>query len=294
MKFQTFSIVTGTMACDARCPYCISGLTSQQGLTFKKPIVNWRNFDIACRLAEKAGVMTAMLTGKGEPTLFPDMITEYLEAIQLKYNFPIIEIQSNGLNAGRDKLDDYLKRWYDLGLSTFAISVASHKEEHNRQVYTPKGQYINLEATIAKLHAIGFSVRLATVMVKGMLDKPADIDDMIRFARANKVEQLTFRPVNQTAKPDKDNVKDKHIYDWTTVNRIPKDHVLILQEYVAAIGTPLMHLPHGATIYDVSGQNVCMTNSLTLSTNPDEIRQLIVFPDGKIAYDWQHVGARIL
>ena len=68
MKFQTFSIVTGTMACDAKCPYCISGLTNQQGLTMKKPAINWRNFDIACRLAEKAGVTTAMLTGKGETT----------------------------------------------------------------------------------------------------------------------------------------------------------------------------------------------------------------------------------
>lgn len=260
----------------------------------KKPAINWRNFDIACRLAEKAGVTTAMLTGKGEPTLFPDQVTEYLEAIKLKYNFPIVEIQSNGLGVGRGKLNDYLKRWYDLGLSTFAISVASHKEEINQKVYTPKGQYINLEETIAKLHAIGFSVRLATVMVKGMLDKPADIDDMIRFARKNKVEQLTFRPVNQTAKPDEANQKDKSIYDWTTTNRIPKDHVLILQEYVASIGKALMHLPHGATIYDVQGQNVCMTNSLTLSTDPDEIRQLIFFPDGKLLYDWQYSGARVI
>jgi hypothetical protein len=55
-----------------------------------------------------------------------------------------------------------------------------------------------------------------------------------------------------------------------------------------------MHLPHGATIYDVKGQNVCMTNSLTLSTNPDEIRQLIYFPDGRLMYDWVHMGARVL
>lgn len=293
MKFQTFSIVTGTMACNASCMFCVSAQTETQGLTMKQPEINWRNFDIACRLAEKAGVTTAMLTGKGEPTLFPEQITRYLTRLQ-KFNFPILEIQSNGLNVGRGKLDDYLKSWYDQGLSTFAISVVSHKEEHNQRIYTPTSKYINLEETIAKLHAIGFSVRLATVMVKDILDRPAHIDDMIQFARVNQVEQLTFRPVNQTEKPAKANPKDQGIYDWTTANRIPKNEVTLLQEYVAGIGKALMHLPHGATIYDVNGQNVCMTNSLTLSTDPDEIRQLIFFPDGAIKYDWVYPGARVL
>lgn len=282
------------MACNAKCQFCVSSFTNTNGLTSKKPTINWRNFDIACRLAEKAGVTTAMLTGKGEPTLYPDMVTEYLEAIKTKYNFPIVEIQSNGLDAGRGKLDDYLQRWYDLGLSTFAISVVSHKEEPNQRTYTPTGKYIDLAATITKLHKIGFSVRLATVMVKGILDTPEAMNEMIQFARDNKVEQLTFRPVNQTARPDDDNPKDKSLYDWTTANRIPKEQVRVLQDHVADNGMELMQLPHGATIYDVNGQNVCMTNSLTLSTNPDEIRQLIFFPDGKLLYDWQYPGARVI
>lgn len=282
------------MACQARCPFCVSAFSPTNGLTTKKLTINWRNFDIACRLAEKAGVTTAMLTGKGEPTLFPDQVTEYLEALKARYNFPIVEIQSNGIDAGRGKLDAYLQRWYDLGLSTFAISVVSHREEHNQRIYTPTSKYINLVETIAKLHQIGFSVRLATVMVKGILDTPEAMDEMIQFARDNKVEQLTFRPVNQTAKPDKANPKDQSIYDWTTANRIPKEQVRVLQDHVADNGMELMQLPHGATIYDVKGQNVCMTNSLTLSTNPDEIRQLIFFPDGKLLYDWQYPGARVI
>lgn len=293
MKFTTFSIVTGTSTCDACCPFCVSHFTPKNGVSSKQPEVNWRNFEKAARLAQQAGVMTAMMTGKGEPTLFPGQVTDYLKALQ-KYNFPLLEIQSNGLNAGRGKLDAYLQEWYNLGLTTFAISVVHYKAERNKEVYTPRGEYIDLPALIAKLHATGIAVRLAVVLVKGYLDTPELLDEMIQFARDHKVEQLTFRPVNQTDKPANNNPKDLGIYDWTTHNRIPKEQVEVLQNYIAAKGKALMHLPHGATIYDVEGQNVCMTNSLTVNTNQDELRQLIYFPDGRLTYDWQFAGARII
>jgi len=71
MKIQTFSIVAGTLACNARCPFCISKMTVENGMTLKEPKVNWRNFHKACMLAERSAVSTVMITGKGEPTLFP-------------------------------------------------------------------------------------------------------------------------------------------------------------------------------------------------------------------------------
>ena len=55
-----------------------------------------------------------------------------------------------------------------------------------------------------------------------------------------------------------------------------------------------MKLMHGATVYDVAGQNVCLSNCLTVGKTDEDIRQLIFFPDGKISYDWQHEGARLL
>jgi hypothetical protein len=56
----------------------------------------------------------------------------------------------------------------------------------------------------------------------------------------------------------------------------------------------LLKLPHGGIVYDVDGQNVAVTTCLTRTTDPNDIRQIIFFPDGRIAYDWQHTGARIL
>src|SRR3989304_9471286 len=96
MKIQTFSIVAGSEACNARCPFCISKMTPPLGVTLKEPKVNWRNFKKACRLAQSCGVTTAMITSKGEPIIFPKQISKYLRAMQI-YEFPIIEVQTNGI-----------------------------------------------------------------------------------------------------------------------------------------------------------------------------------------------------
>src|ERR1035437_8479153 len=120
MHFQTFSIVVGTRACNASCPFCISKQTGLFGTPIK---VNWRNFAIACKLAQKAKTTTVLLTGKGEPTLYPDHVTETLKALQ-SYDFPLIEMQTNGLAIAEGKVsDETLQSWYDLGLTTIAISV---------------------------------------------------------------------------------------------------------------------------------------------------------------------------
>ena len=55
-----------------------------------------------------------------------------------------------------------------------------------------------------------------------------------------------------------------------------------------------MSLPHGAEVYDVAGQNVCISNCLTIEPDTDNLRQIIVFPDGHIRYDWNYEGAILL
>ena len=56
----------------------------------------------------------------------------------------------------------------------------------------------------------------------------------------------------------------------------------------------VMTLIHGAQVYDVQGQNVCLTDSLTIDAKSDDLRQLIFFPDGHLRYDWQYAGAILL
>jgi uncharacterized radical SAM superfamily protein len=65
MRIQTFSIVVGGTACNAKCPFCVSKMTPEMGATNEKmPDVNWVNFAKAVRLADKAGQLLQCLLAK--------------------------------------------------------------------------------------------------------------------------------------------------------------------------------------------------------------------------------------
>lgn len=122
MKIQTYTACVGSKACNASCPYCVSKMTPGQGIDLKVPEINWRNFKIGCRLARDNDASTVLLTGKGEPTLFPDQITEFLEHLQ-PYGFSFRELQTNGMLflQKKEKYIECLKKWHELGLTTMAI-----------------------------------------------------------------------------------------------------------------------------------------------------------------------------
>ena len=291
MKIQTFSIVAGSAACNARCPFCISKMTVPHGIEAKEPAVNWRNFAKACQLARACGVTTAMITGKGEPTLFPNQITRYLHEMR-PFDFPLAELQTNGipLVERRASYAGHLEEWYHLGLTLLAVSVVHHDGARNREVYLPHQERgIDLPELVLLLHDHGFSVRLACVMAEGYIDSPATLAELIDFARRHEVEQLTIRPVNRPGAS-----RDDVAYEWTDRHGLPDAKLAAVVAWLDAQGTRLMSLMHGATVYDVGGQNVCLTHSLTLDGAGEDLRQLIFFPDGHLRYDWQYPGAVLL
>lgn len=292
MRIQTFSILAGSEACNARCPFCVSKMTPPQGVTAKLPEPNWRNFAKACLLARQAQVTTAMITGKGEPTLFPAQVTSYLEALA-PHAFPFIELQSNGIPIADGKVDDaMLRRWYGLGLSTVIISVVGVDAEANRGVYLPyRESYIDLPALIARLHGHGFSVRLGVVGLRDLMDTPAAIEGLIAFAKEHRVEQLTVRPVTT---PDPATVRDPAVFAWTRDHAIDDARWRALVAWVEEQGTRLLALVHGAAVFDLRGQNLCLSNCLTIDPDQQDLRQLIFFPDGHLRYDWQYEGAILL
>ena len=291
MRIQTLSILAGSEACNARCPYCISKMTPAQGMRLSEPEVNWRNFKIACRLAQQCGVTVVMLTGKGEPILFPEQITKYLQALE-DYPFPLIELQSNGI-LFLDQQEEYARHlhdWYALGLTTIAISVAHYLPEKNHEIYLPhRKSYIDLPLLIQTMHAHKFSVRLTSVLADGYIDNRESLQAFIAFAREHQVEQLTFRPVNHPKSS-----RNPESFDWASRHHLKPEQLADIQTYLESHGHLLMTLVHGAQVYDVEGQNVCLTDSLTIDPRSEDLRQLIFFPDGHLRYDWQYPGAILL
>jgi len=272
---------------------------------------NCKNLEVACRLAEKGGVTTGLLTGKGEPTLFPSVITTYLQTMS-RY-FPLIELQTNGLiftpmigqRYGTKKVEtdadiqlltgrwrDYLEEWNDQGLTTVSLSIAHYENNRNREIYCDSNgefrfEYPDLATTIKFLHNIGLSVRLSCIGLRDYIDDDLRLRSLIRFAKNCKVEQLTWRPVTTPEYVGEDDA------EW--VKRLSCDPLKtqFLTEYVRKNGTLLLRLPHGAEVFDIQGQNLCLSNCLTRQPDTDVVRQLI-YMDGHLYYDWCYEGAIIL
>jgi len=271
----------------------------------KEPEVDWRNFRKACQLAKDSGCVTAMITSKGEPTLFPDQITKFLREMK-PYDFPIIEMQTNGLliAEGKRVTKVHLADWYSLGLTTMCISVVHYDPEKNRQIYVPyRKQYIDLPALIKLLHDSGYTVRLTTIMAKGLIDSPQELRKMLEFACRNEVEQLTCTPVT---KPD--DSENQKIFNWTAEHSLTPEQFAAIKSYVEANGNLVLSLAHGSRVYNMRlsesgalpvagqapatrGQNLCLSNCITVDPDCREMRSIIFFPDGHVRYAWQYEGA---
>jgi hypothetical protein len=92
------------------------------------------------------------------------------------------------------------------------------------------------------------------------------------------VDQTTWRPVYT-----KDASKALTPDDISNIFFHAEEHYSLLQI-----------LPHGGRVYDAYGVNLCLTNCMTRDTDLDNLRQLILFPNGRIAYDWDKPGSVIL
>ncbi len=297
LKIQTFSIVVGTSACDGDCPFCVSHTTGFDELPSSSDI-NVRNFRKAARLAQLAGTTTVLFTGKGEPTLYPLEIFKYLNHLR-SFDFPFIELQTNAMRIGylaegrKGAIDrTWLTKWYDAGLNTIAISVVGIDQEHNSQIY--KQDYPNLVRTIDLLHTVGYSIRLCVMMQKGMVDSPEKLQGVINFCAKNGVEQLTARPIRR---PQFVVLEGDKYGKYIDHNGLTEKQIGAIHRYIETHGThlsTLMNGGHAARIYDVDGQNLCLSDCLTVEPSGDDIRTLIFYPGGRITYDWQYPGARLL
>lgn len=287
MKIQTFSVVVGSKACNATCPFCVSKATGDDGMIDQPENVNWHNFKIACRCAKNSMASTVLLTGKGEPTLYPDLISDYL--LQLEpYQFSFIEIQTNGMKLMDKEYDEYLKRWHRLQLNTICISCVHFEQERNQEVYGKN--YSDLLPLVDKLHKMGYTVRLSLMMLKNYVDGFDKIEEMVDFCRTNEVEQLTIRPIAYPINDDGD------ISQWIKKHTLEEVELKYINGGFEnnSLINPVLHLSHGAIVYDWDGQNVCLTNCLTTNKTDDNMRQIIFMPNGRISYDWKYGGAILL
>ena len=123
-----------------------------------------------------------------------------------------------------------------------------------------------------------------------------DVKALVDFCKINGVEQLTVRSVQ---KPNNINYVDyqyasESALKWVTQHHLEVAELCEIERWLDTEHKLLMTLSYGAKVYDVGGQNLCLSDCLTIRPSTDEVRQLIYFPDGSLRWDWQYEGARLL
>jgi len=287
MQIQTYSICVGNQACNAKCPFCVAKMTPKMGAE-KKREINWQRFKIGCQYAKDSGVSTVLFTGKGEPTLFPEEVSNFLYGIG-EYKFPFVELQTNGLSLLSEDIQKCLREWRGYGLSTIVLSVAHYGDDKNQEIYTPNTMYSPLATKINMLHEKGFSVRLSCVLMVGYIDLIEEMENMIYFCKRLGVEQLTFRQLGIPY-----NSVNPEVEEFVRVHKLSDNKIRDIRKWFDSCGTKLMQLMHGATVYDYQGQNVCLADCLTIDPTQEKLRQLIFSNDNHLRYDWQYEGAILL
>lgn len=297
---SNFSVVCGTKACNAKCPYCISSMTGACADT-SQPEFDIPKFLKAIRYVER-DVRDVLITGRGEPLLYPD----HLDLIVglLNEHFPNIELQTNGILYNSTP-------WEQLqthGLNTVAVSVASLNDTMNCAIMgiralqpQPLGNTVILTKFSVR-DAIRTLARRFTVRVSYQLslrDGPYYLTDegqtlkvcstgewfynTIEDAKKLGVQQITFRKIG---KPDRSS-NDKAT-EWVETYGDQRDYT----EVLARLGKKLATYHWGGMIYDINGISVCLADCLTESPDTFEPRSWIF--DGKnLRYSWQYEGAII-
>lgn len=296
MKFQTFSINVGTRACDAGCPYCIAKMTRNK--ITGKPDIDVQRFNQACSIALQArnGIQTVLFTGQGEPLLYPGQITWYLEHLQgftmgggcgectTFPAFPLIELQTNGIRLKKQNL----QTWYNRGLSLVCISIAHDDPVRSNELMRISDIDHNFWQKIKLLQECKYSTRLNCTLLKEGMDSIDDVMRLVDKARNAGVTQLTVREVEKPFNPDEAEVAEyvarnkpdglaRKLYHWCKMQEHPE----------------LPQIPGGGRVFDVDGQNLGVANCVTETTDHNDVRQVIFWPDGRITHSWHLQGARI-
>lgn len=317
MQVFSFSACIGGTKCNAACPGCVARMTGAS-----RPAKNpcYRNLKKACQMATTAGALTILFTGKGEPTLYPDLITRCLKELERiapyigkasffrtprwftsglnlimggripeydRLPFPFADLQTNGIEL--INMEKKLRQWHRMGLSLVCLSISHWNDAKNKELMRAS-ELLDIWGTVQYLHSINYSVRINVTAQEDGIENMNDVEEVVELCRTYDVEQLTIRDLTT---PSDEETTNKKVTKWVKDHQVGLDQVL--RDYLIKNGAiPILPLSHGAMIYSYKGQNIAANNCLTPARAPEELRQVIWHEDGTIAHDWVNDAARLL
>jgi hypothetical protein len=280
-KIYSVSAVVGSGACNANCSFCAGKYLRPQASVESE--IYWKNYESALKLCARYGGWSSSITGSGEPTCDPEVVTKALElhakcAAQGAY-YPNINLFTNGIRFGEEKFcETYLPKWRQAGLTNIAISIHAVNEERQAEVYSIK-RYPLFQDIRNNIERYGIGVRATLLLRRGEVDCASSYKSAIERLNFLGYNNITSWPVGNP--------------DGTRNEYTPSRLGLLSIRSWLWMNTKKCHgHAWGGGVYDYQGSMLRLTDYVTKhNPNKDFVRQLVVFQDGTVAYSWIKEGA---
>lgn len=272
--------------CNASCPFCISKLTGHN----ENQKFSLEAMQKAFRYASYHGVDTVLITGKGEPTLRSDLVALIIDRAY-KAGFPIIELQTNGYELWKNP--DMLKTFEAHGLTTVAISITDFLPSFNNDCIGLPGGYDYTEV-ISNVNELGLLCRISVNMIESNTANIGSIRSGARMIKAKGAHQLTLRELGIPNEYDYSDPKQAKVIDWIQKNSISSQNLRKIIKEVCDESRKLRTVSYGPSVYDYEGLSTVIASCMTDNTNTEEIRSLILQPNGHLYHSWNYEGSILL
>ena len=207
----------------------------------------------------RAGVLSINFGG-GEPLLRKDLteISEFAAKCGLR-----VSMNSNGFFISREKADELKLK----GFSKIGISIDSHLPEIHDDFRGIKGSHEKAVKALGYLNDAGIRTSISTVICK---INYRDINELIEFAIANKVEQLNFHnfKCSGLGYSNKDKL-DLNSEEWKEFYMQALDAQKKTSEIDISLDDPIIALLGTKNNDSMVKGSICGKLSLNIKTNGD-------------------------
>jgi molybdenum cofactor biosynthesis enzyme MoaA len=247
------------------------------------PEIFAERLELAARIAERNGVDTALITGKGEPTLLPISVLARYTKI-LSNRIPLVELQTNGLFKHPEILLPELIR---AGMTTLSVSSVHPWSTQLSLKYLGGIQDLEKLAKYCQ-DSKKLLFRVTIPMIKECFPSTKEVWDVISWALDLKIPQITFRQISFP--PD---LEEGHpIRTWIEANAADAKS---FKKIIHFEETPRESSPWGE-YFDVQHRlSVGWVDCCDFNRKPttEAHRSLVLHSGGEITNGWESLAGRL-
>jgi sulfatase maturation enzyme AslB (radical SAM superfamily) len=233
------------------------------------------------------GCNTVMLTGNAEPQQNKRFLADFGIMMRLMDRpFPIVEMQTTGVGLD-DKYLRFLRN--HVGVSTISVSLFSFSDDED---WEARGGSVNERTVRRNIRALCENVKRYDFNLRLSLNLTKDFErfaptDLFKKCKDLGADQVTLRQLY-----DADDGSPQSA--WVKENGAGRGFIDGLNAIIKTYGKVLRRLEYGFTVYSIDGMSTVLdSDCMSKDTDREELKYLIVRPNGKLYSQWDDPASLI-